>query len=393
MGVLRQAGALAWTGLSTLHRRLGSSLVIVVGIAGVVGVLVSLLAMRDGFQATLAATGRVDEAIVLRGGANSELSSRLTREEATLIAEAPGVLGGPDGRPLASAEVVVVVNLPKKATGTDSNVELRGVGPRALALRGQVRVVAGRPFAAGRRELLVGRGAVAQFSGLALGSRVSLAGEPWEVVGVFASGDAHESEVWADAESVQSAYRRDAFQSVRVKLTDARAFDTFKAALAADPRLKVDVERTRDYYATQSQRLRRLIEVLATTVAIIMAIGATFGALNTMYAAVATRAREIAILRALGFTAGAVVLAVMIEAVALAVLGGLLGAAIAWLVFDNYTVSTLGANFSQVVFAFRVTPGLILDALRWALAIGVLGGLLPALHAARAPLTSALRGR
>ena len=379
--------------LRSIPERLGPSLVIVVGIAGVVGVLVSLLAMRDGFQATLAATGRVDEAIVLRGGANSELSSQLTREEATLVAEAPGILGGPDGRPLVSAEVVVVVNLPKKATGTDSNVELRGVGPLALALRGQVRVVEGRPYAAGRRELLVGRGAVAQFSGLALGSRVKLAGEPWEVVGVFESGDAHESEVWADAESVQSAYRRDAFQSVRVKLTDPRAFDTFKAALAGDPRLKVDVERTRDYYATQSQRLRRLIEVLATTVAVIMAIGATFGALNTMYAAVAARAREIAILRALGFTAGAVVLAVMIEAVTLAVLGGLLGAAIAWLVFDNYTVSTLGANFSQVVFAFRVSPALILDALRWALAIGLLGGLLPALHAARAPLTAALRGR
>jgi putative ABC transport system permease protein len=393
VGFLRQVLALAWTGLSTLHLRIASSLVIVVGIAGVVGVLVSLLAMRDGFQATLAATGRVDEAIVLRGGANSELSSRLTREETSLIGAAPGILGGPDGRPLVSAEVVVVVNLPKKATGTDSNVELRGVGPSALALRGQVRVIEGRPFAAGHRELLVGRGAVAQFSGLTLGSRVNLAGEPWEVVGVFESNDAHESEVWADAESVQSAYRRDAFQSVRVKLTDASAFDTFKVALAADPRLKVDVERTRDYYATQSQRLRRLIEVLATTVAIIMAIGATFGALNTMYAAVAARAREIAILRSLGFTAGAVVLAVMLEAVALAVLGGLLGATVAWLAFDNYTVSTLGANFSQVVFAFHVSPGLILDALRWALVIGLLGGLLPALHAARAPLTAALRGR
>ena len=200
MGFLRQAGALAWTGLSTLHLRLGSSLVIVVGIAGVVGVLVSLLAMRDGFQATLAATGRVDEAIVLRGGANSELSSRLTREEATLIGQAPGILGGSDGRPLVSAEVVLVVNLPKKATGTDSNVELRGVGPRALALRSHVRVIEGRPFAAGRRELLVGRGAVAQFSGLTLGSRVNLAGEPWEVVGVFESADSHESEVWADAD-------------------------------------------------------------------------------------------------------------------------------------------------------------------------------------------------
>lgn len=393
MNFLRQMLALSWMGLATLPRRLGSSLVIVVGIAGVVGVLVSLLAMRDGFEATLGAAGRIDEAIVLRGGSNTELSSRLSREEATLVAQAPGLLEGPDGRPLVSAEVVVIVNLPKMSTGTDSNVELRGVGPQALALRAQVRVTAGRMYAAGRRELLVGRGAAQQFAGLGIGSTIRLAGEPWTVVGHFASGDAHESEVWADAESVQSAYRRIDFQSVRAKLTDAAAFDAFAAALTADPRLKVDVQRTRDYYATQSQRLRRLIDVLATTVAVIMGIGATFGALNTMYAAVATRRREIAILRSLGFGGGPIVGAVMLEALVLALGGGALGAALAWYVFDEYTVSTLGANFSQVVFAFRVSPALVMDALRWALLIGLLGGLLPALDAARTPLTGALRDR
>lgn len=199
--------------------------------------------------------------------------------------------------------------------------------------------------------------------------------------------------MWADAESVQSAYRRVDFQSVRAKLTDAAAFDAFAAALTADPRLKVDVQRTRDYYATQSQRLRRLIDVLATTVAVIMGIGATFGALNTMYAAVATRRREIAILRSLGFGGGPIVVAVMLEALVLALGGGALGAALAWYVFDEYTVSTLGANFSQVVFAFRVSPALVIDALRWALVIGLLGGLLPALDAARTPLTGALRDR
>lgn len=393
MTLLRQIIALTWMGLSSLPRRLGASLVIVIGIAGVVGVLVSLLAMRDGFESTLRATGRNDEAIVLRAGANAELSSRLTREDATLVAEAPGLLQGPDGRPLLSAEVVVIVNLPKKSTGTDSNVELRGVGPQALALRTHVRVIEGRSFTAGRRELLVGRGAAQQFAGLAPGNTLELAGEPWTVVGLFASDDAHESEIWADAESVQSAYRRDGFQSLRVKLTDARAVEAFQAALAADPRLRVDVQRTRDYYATQSQRLRTLIDVLATTVTTIMAIGATFGALNTMYAAVATRRREIAILRSLGFAASAIVAAVMLEAVLLALAGGLIGAGLAWLVFDEYAVSTLGANFSQVVFAFRVSPGLVFDALRWAIAIGVVGGLLPALRAARAPLTAALRDR
>lgn len=393
MNFLRQMFALSWMGLATLPRRLGSSLVIVVGLAGVVGVLVSLLAMRDGFEATLGAAGRIDEAIVLRGGSNTGLSSRISREEATLIAQAPGLLEGPDGQPLVSAEVVVIVNLPKLSTGTDSNVELRGVGPQALALRAQVRVTAGRMYAAGRRELLVGRGAAQQFAGLGIGSTIQLAGEPWTVVGHFASGDAHESEVWADAESVQSAYRRVDFQSVRAKLTDAAAFDAFAAALTADPRLKVDVQRTRDYYATQSQRLRRLIDVLATTVAVIMGIGATFGALNTMYAAVATRRREIAILRSLGFGGGPIVVAVMLEALVLALGGGALGAALAWYVFDEYTVSTLGANFSQVVFAFRVSPALVIDALRWALVIGLLGGLLPALDAARTPLTGALRDR
>ncbi|HMM77503.1 MAG TPA: ABC transporter permease [Gammaproteobacteria bacterium] len=393
MRLLRQTLALSWMGLATLPRRLGSSLVIVVGIAGVVGVLVSLLAMRDGFEGTLRAAGRLDEAIVLRGGSNTELSSHLTREDATLIAQAPGILAGADGRPLVSAEVVVVVNLPKKSTGTDSNVQLRGVGPQALALRTQLRVSAGRVFTAGRRELLVGRGAADQFEGLALGRTIELAGEPWRVVGHFTSGDAHDSEVWADAASVQSAYRRDGYQSVRVKLTDAGAFTALRAALAGDPRLEVDVQRTRTYYATQSQRLKRLIEVLATTVAAIMAVGATFGALNTMYAAVAARRREIAILRALGFASLAIVAAVMIEALTLALAGGMLGAALAWWAFDEYTVSTLGANFSQVVFAFRVSPALVVDALRWALAIGFLGGLLPALHAVRAPLTVALRGR
>ncbi len=386
-----QVAAITWMGLATLRARLGAALVIVVGIAGVVGVFVALLAMRDGFTATLAATGRPDEAIVLRAGANSELSSRMTREDVTLVAQGAGVLRGTRGLPLASAEVVVVVNAPKKSTGTDANVAVRGVGPLALELRPHLRLVEGRPFTAGRRELMVGSGAERQFAGFSVGSVVTLNQEPWTVVGRFTSGDAHESEVWGDAEAVQSAYRRDGFQSVRVKLTSERALAAFKTALTADPRLKVDVERSRDYYATQSARLRRLIDFLATTVATIMAIGATFGALNTMYTAISTRDREIATLRAIGFSATAVVCAVLLEAIVLALGGGMLGAAIAWAVFDHYTVSTLGANFSQVVFAFDVSPGLVLQALYWALAIGVAGGLLPAISAARRPLTAALR--
>lgn len=390
---LQQIIALTRLSLLSLPQRAGSVGVIVIGIAGVVGVLVSLLAMRDGFQATLGATGRLDEAIVLRAGANAELSSRLTREDLAAIAGAPGILRDADQRPLVSGEVVVVLNLPKNTTGTDANVELRGIGPEGMSLHRGVMVSAGRAFTPGKRELLAGVGAARQFAGLEIGHTLTLAGEPWTVVGHFSTGDAHESELWADAGVVQSAYRRDGFSSIAVRLTDASAFAAFSAALAADVRLKVDVQNTRDYYATQSQRLRRLIEVLATTVAIIMAIGATFAALNTMYAAVTVRGREIAILRALGFGAGTIVIAVLLEALALALLGGVLGGAIAWAVFDNYTVSTLGQNFSQVVFAFQVSWALVFSALRWALVIGFIGGLLPALHAARLPLPTALRAR
>lgn len=391
MQSLRQVFRLTWLGLLTLRARAGAVAVIVVGIAGVVGVLVSLLAMRDGFQATLMATGRGDEVIVLRGGANAEVSSHLTREDLRAVEQAPGILRDEAGRPLVSGAVVVVLNLPKIATGTDANVELRGVGAQGLRLHDNVRVQTGRPFMPGKRELIAGRGAVSQFAGLQLGGQVVLSGQPWQVVGVFESGDAHESEIWADAEAVQSAYRRDGYESITARLSDPAAFADLQNTLADDPRLKVDVQRTRDYYATQSQRLRGLIEILAFTVATIMGIGATFAALNTLYAAVATRGRDIAIRRAIGFGRTAIVLAVLLEALALALLGGLLGGGVAWLLFDQYTVSTLGQNFSQVVFAFAVSWPLVLRALGWALVIGFIGGLLPALQAARLPLPLALR--
>ena len=392
MAFITQVFNLTWLGLRGLPQRAGSALVIVIGIAGVVAVLVSLLAMRDGFTRTLAATGRLDEAIVLRGGANTELSSRLTREDLNAIASAPGLLQDTDGKALVSGEVVVVLNLPKIGSGTDANVQLRGVGPAAFALRSQLQVTTGRAFERGKRELLVGEGAASQFTGLTVGNTLTLGNEPWTVVGFFKAGDAHDSELWADAEVVQGAYRRDAYQSATTRLVDAAAFERFQQAIAADPRLKVDVQTTRDYYASQSQRLRTLIGILAGLIAAIMAIGAAFAALNTMYAAVAQRSREIAVLRALGFSGRIILCAVLLEALALALVGGVLGGATAWALFDNYTVSTLGQNFSQVVFAFDVSLPLVLSALRLALLIGFIGGLLPALHAARAPLTSALRG-
>jgi len=388
----RRAWQVTQVGLSTLPQRLGSSSVVVIGIAGVVGVLVALLAMGEGFQAMLKRTGSDDTAIVMRSGAMAELNSVLGRDDLSLIEQAPGVLRGADGQPIASAELVVVASLPKRSTGLDANVEGRGVGPDTWALRPEVRIIEGRRFTPGLRELIVGKGARGQFAGIDPGTALNLNNQQWTVVGVFDAGDAHDSEIWGDADVVASTYRRGSSRtSVTVKLTGADALDGFKAALAADPRLKVDAKTTRAYYSEQSESLARLIRILGTTIAVIMGIGAMFGALNTMYAAVATRAREIAPMRAIGFRGLPVVVSVLLETMLLALAGGLIGAAIAWLIFDNYTVSTLGSNFSQVVFSFRVSPALVGTGLKWALAIGFLGGLFPALRAARLPVTTALR--
>ncbi len=380
-------------GLSTLRQRLGSTAVIVVGIAGVVGVLVALLAMGEGLQATLQQTGNDDTAIVLRGGSQAETNSVLTRDNIATIEEAAGIAKDEQGKPIASAELVVVANIPRKSDpATESNVQIRGVGEEAWKLRPEMRIVAGRKFNPGLRELDVGQAAQRQFVGLDVGNHLKLAGQDWTVVGVFASGDSHESELWGDLNSVASAYRRgSSAESVTVRLSSPSAFDTFKAALMSDPTLKVDVSTTREYFNKQSQGLSKVIRVVGITIGIIMAIGAIFGALNTMYAAVATRAREIATLRAIGFRGVPVVVSVLLETMLLALLGGVIGAAIVWLIFNGYTASTLGANFSQVVFQFRVSPSLLWTGIKWALAIGFIGGLFPALRAARLPVTTALR--
>jgi len=388
----RLALAATRIGVAGLPQRWGASSVIVVGIAGVVGVLVAMLAMGEGFKATLDNTGGSDTAIVLRGGSQAETNSVITRDQVPLIGGLDGIARGADGRPVYSAELSQVVNLPSKADGTDANVQFRGVDPTAWALRPKLKIVQGRKFGAGLRELVVGRGAQRQFQGLEVGHRLKLANQQWTVVGVFEAGDSHDSELWADVDVLGPAYQRQAYQSVTVKLDGKTGFKRLKAALAADPRLKLDVSTTHDYYAKQSEGLTRLIKVLGSVIGVIMAIGAVFGALNSMYAAVAGRAREIATMRAIGFRGVPVVTAVMLETMLLALLGGLLGALVAWLLFNGHTVSTLGNNFSQVVFQFRVSPQLLWTGLKWALGIGLVGGLFPALRAARLPVTDALRG-
>jgi len=389
----RQTLSITGVGISTLRQRVGASLVVVIGIAGVVGVLVAMLAMGEGFQQTLQQTGADDTAIVLRGGSNAELNSVLDRDSVNVITQAPGVVRGTDGKPMASAELSVVANLPKRSDpSVDANVQIRGVGDEAWTLRPNVKIVQGRRFKPGLRELVVGQGALRQFAGLEVGRQLRLAGQEWNIVGEFATGDSHDSELWGDAQTVASAYRRgSSAQSVTVRLTSAQAFAAFKAALSSDPRLKVDVSTTREYFSKQSEALTKVIRVVGITVGVIMAIGAIFGALNTMFAAIAARAREIATLRAIGFRGIPVVVSVLLETMLLALLGGVLGGLISWLIFNGYTASTLGSNFSQVVFQFQVSPALLWLGIKWALAIGFIGGLFPAVRAARLPVATALR--
>ncbi|HUO86677.1 MAG TPA: ABC transporter permease [Thermoanaerobaculia bacterium] len=390
---LRQAAAITLTSLRGVGQRLGSSLVAVVGVAGVVLVFVAVLSIAEGFARTLERTGSPDTAIVLRSGSPDEMSSGLSRDDARVIAEKPGILRTADG-PAASAELFVIVDLPLRATGTLANVPLRGVEPAAFAVRDEVRIVEGRGFEPGRTEVIVGSGAAASFGGLEVGNTLRWGENEWRVVGRFeAGGTAPDSEIWTDARVLQPAYRRgDSFQSVWARLESPEAFDAFAAALEADPRVNVRALRETEFYAQQSRLLTGLIRGLGFLIAGLMGVGAVFAAVNTLYTAVAARSREIATLRALGFAPGAVVVSVLVEAALLALVGGVLGGVIAWAVFDGFHASTMNwASFAQITFAFAVTPRLLLQGISYALVIGLLGGLLPALRAARLPVATALR--
>jgi putative ABC transport system permease protein len=390
--MFKQLAAAISMGLQTLPQRIGASSVIVIGIAGVVAVLVSVLAMGAGFRHTLADSGRADRAIILRGGSDAELNSNLTRADIDTISNAPGLARDPDGKAVLSSELVTVVNIPKIDTGTDANITLRGVGLELARVRPELKIVAGRMFRPAVRELIAGAGAAKQFRGLTVGSVLRLRNAEWKVTGMFTSnGDVHESELLADVDTVGSSIERNGYSSAVALLTSAADFASFKDALTTDPQLKVDVQREPDYYAAQSQALSKAINVVGNTVAVIMAIGAMFGALNSMYSAVAARGLEIATLRAIGFGALPVLLSVMIEALLLSLLGGLIGASLAWLFFNGHSVSTLGGAFAQVVFQLTVTRALIVTGIVWACVIGLLGGFFPALRAARLPVAEALR--
>jgi putative ABC transport system permease protein len=390
---ISQVAVVTLLNLRTLTARLGSSTAAVVGVAGVVAVFVAVLSIAEGFRLAMIGAGAPDVAIVMRGGSDTEMMSIMMREDARIIADAPGIRRGPGGS-LASAELYLLVDLKRRSTGTEANVPLRGVQPAAFAIRDKLRIVQGRNFTFGKNEIIAGLGAAQEFQGAQLGSVLRLGESDWTVVGIFtADGTVTETEIWGDASVLGAAYRRgNSYQAVYARLTSPDALDHFKAALASDPRLNVRVVRETDYYAEQSTMLYNLITRLGMLIAGLMGIGAVFGALNTMYSAVSARTREIATLRALGFGGSPVVLSVLFEALLLALIGGALGSAGAYLAFDGYRAATINwQSFSQVTFAFAVTPALLVQGTLYSLVMGFFGGLFPAIRAARLPVAAALR--
>ena len=391
--MLSQIVAVTGVNLRSIRERAGSSAVAIVGIAGVVVVLVSVLSIAEGFRVAMTKAGDPERVIVMRTGADTEMSSGFSGEDARLIMDTTGIKRGPGG-PLASAELFVIVNHPLAATGTDANVPLRGVSPNVLQVRPEVKIVEGRMFESGRNEIVVGRAASRQFANLSVGSNVRWGENTWQVVGIFdANGSVAESELWCDARVLQPAYRRgNSYQSVYARLESEDGFQAVKDAMTADPRLRVKVIREPEYYAEQSRVLQTVIRTVGFIIAGLMGVGAIFGAVNTMYSAVASRTREIATLRALGFQSLPVVVSVLAEAVLLSLIGGAVGDLIAYLAFDGYQTATMNwQSFSQIAFAFAVTPGLLMQAMLYATVIGLFGGLFPAWKAARMPVVTALR--
>jgi putative ABC transport system permease protein len=391
--MLSQIIAVTSVNLRSLRERAGSSLVAVIGIVGVVIVFVGVLSIAEGFRSAMKTVGDQDTIMVMRSGADSEMTSGLNGEQVRIIQEKPGIARDAAG-PLASPELLVIVDHPLQRSGTDANVPLRGVTARAFQVHTKVKIVEGRTFEPGRNEIVAGRAASRQFSNLTVGSAVKWGENEWQVVGIFeAGGSAAESELWCDAKVLQPAYRRgNTYQSMLLRLATPDSFDQLKDALTTDPQLNVTAIREPEYYERQSQTLQTVIQTVGVAIAGLMGIGAIFGAINTMYNAVASRSREIATLRALGFGSLPVVVSVLAEAVALSAIGGIIGGLLAWAAFDGYQTSTMNfQSFSQVAFAFAVTPSLLGMALFYAVLMGVAGGLFPAIRAARLPIVTALR--
>ena len=393
MRTINQIIAVTLLNLRNLPQRIGSSLVAIIGVAAVVLVFAAVLSMAKGFERTMVSAGADDTAVILRSGSTSEMSSGLSNDQALLVANAPGVLKDGDAA-VVSAELFVIADVKKKSNDKDANVPFRGVQPSAFDVRRGVSILEGRMFETGKNELLVGRKAQSEFAGLDVGSTIKFGNTEWAIVGVFeAGGGISESELWTDVRVLQSVYRRgNSFQTVRVKLESPESLEVLEANLKEDPRIDPDVYSERQFYSDQAEGLTEFIRLLGYPLTILMSIGAIFGALNSMYSSVSVRGKEIATLRALGFGPFSVLISTIVESTLLALIGGLIGGAIAFLAFNGFQVSTLNnASFSQVVFDFAVTPELLVEGLKVALVIGVIGGLFPAIRAARMPVAQALR--
>jgi putative ABC transport system permease protein len=388
---LRQTVALARLNIRSIPLRFWMSVSTVVAIALVVAVLLAFLAMSNGFRQAQRSAGADDIAIVMRDGAQTEINSVVSREQTLLVEDGPGI-ARQDGRPLASAEIYVIVDGLRRSNGLRNNLPLRGLAAAGVALRHNIRITQGRMFRAGTNELVAGASVVREFAGFDVGKSLRFGPSTWTVVGVFGDGGTvRESELWADAGSVQSAFNRiNVFQTIRARLTAPSQLATLKAFVAADPRLQLDVQSESEYFAEQATRSSDLVQKLGWPLAIIMAIGALAGALNTMYSSVAVRGAEIATLRAIGFGGFATFVGTLCEALVLALAGGILGVIAATLLFNGISASTLGANFTQVVYTFKVTPALCINALSLALVVGLVGGVFPALRAARQPIAGML---
>jgi len=390
---IKQVLTVTLVGLYTIPQRLSSAIVAVVGIAGVVVVLVAVLSIAEGFRAAMVNAGRPDRAVIMRDGADSEMSSGLAGDAVDVIKSAPGIVRQ-GATAIASAEMFVVIDMNRRATNTAANVPLRGVDATILSVRPEAKIVDGRMLTFGTNDIVVGRAANRQFLGMNVGDTIKSGQTTWTVVGIFdTGGTAAETEMWCDVRVLQGAYRRgNSYQSVLAKLDSAAAFDGFKDWLTSNPQLDVQVRRESEYYAEQSKTLTRLIQGVGYGVAFLMGVGAIFGAVLTMYSAVVTRTREIATLRALGFGSLPVLVSVVGESVFLAVIGGAIGGTLAYLGFNGFQTSTMNwQTFSQVAFAFRVTPPLLVLGIVYALIMGLVGGLFPAIKAARLPIARALR--
>ncbi len=390
---MKQIVAITWMNLRSLRQRAGASSVATFGFAGVVLVMIAVLAMAEGFRVTLAQAGSEDVAVVVRAGSNEEMSSSISPEAVAIVANAPGVQRAGD-RPLIAGELFVTVDLPKRSTGTWANVPLRGTNASGPRLRPKFKIESGRMFVPGHAEVIAGVGAARAFAGLDVGATLKSGNASWQVVGLFSdAGSITESEIWTDARGLQSAYGRgSSFQTIRAKLTSAQAFPGFRDALTTDRRLNVSVKTEREFLAAQASTLTGIIRTAGLTLGLLMGVGAVFGALNTMYSAVAARAREIATLQASGFGGAPIVVSVLVEALLLALAGGALGGMLAYLAFNGYEASTLNyQSFSQVTFAFAVTPKLMANGIGYAIVLGLIGGILPALRAVRQPIAIGLR--